>query len=52
METTKNKWNSFLKNWMRSTAVNAQGTVGGIKKPLTDFTNIRASDINIHFGEG
>ena len=52
METTKNIWNSFLKNFMSAQAVNIQATITSIKKPVVDFTNIRATDINVHFGEG
>jgi|GEM_PF-3011311 hypothetical protein len=52
MKTTKNIWNSFLQNWMREPVSNVASVIKIRKEQKPDFTNIRATDINVHFGEG
>ena len=52
MNTTKNIWNNFLKNWMRIPADNLGTMKTAMKESLGNLAHIRATDINVHFGEG
>ena len=52
MKTTKNIWNSFMDNWMRVPADKIETIRITMKATATKLSQIRASDINVHFGEG
>ena len=52
MKTTKNILSTLLNNWMRVPTDNLEVIKTTMKERITSLSHIRASDINVHFGEG
>lgn len=52
MKATKNIWTSFLNNRIRVPAINGPAPNTALKEPATNSPIIRATDINIYYGEG